>query len=47
MIVNSKTGEAILEFPTQSAFKKVAWSTPLKGKISSMDEEGNTSILSF
>ena len=47
VVLNSKTGERILEFPTQQAFKKINWSRPLKGKIAAMDTEGNSSILSF
>lgn len=47
IILNSKTGQRILEFPTQSAYKKVIWSTPLKGKIAAMDSEGNTQIMSL
>lgn len=47
VIINSKTGERILEFPTQASYKKLAWSRPLKGKICAMDTEGNTSILSL
>lgn len=47
LIANSKTGERILEFPTQSQFNKISWSKPLKGKLACMDTEGNTSILSL
>ena len=47
VVTNSKTGESILEIPGQKAFQKVAWSTPLKGKMCAMDTEGNTSVLSF
>lgn len=47
VVLNSKTGERILEFPTTQAYKKVSWSTPLKGKIATMDTEGNTSVLSY
>ena len=47
VVVNYRTGESILEIPASKAFKKVQWSTPLKGKIVGMDAEGNTSLLSF
>lgn len=48
VIANSKTGERILEFPTQAQFHKVTWgSSGLKGKLACMDSEGHTSILSL
>jgi len=47
VISNSKTGERIFEFPTQSIFNKISWSRPLKGKLACMDTDGNTSILSL
>lgn len=47
VVVNFKTGEQILEFPTEKQFGKITWSKPLKGKVAAMDEEGNTSVLSF
>lgn len=47
IISNSRTGEKILEFPTQQQFQKISWSRPLKGKLACMDGEGNTSILSL
>jgi protein transport protein SEC31 len=47
VLLNSKTGERIFEFPTQSQYNKISWSKPLKGKLACMDTEGNTSILSL
>ena len=47
VVLNAKTGEKVLEMPTQQQFQKVSWSLPLKGKIAAMDTEGNTSILSY
>jgi hypothetical protein len=47
VVVNFKTGEPVLEFQSEKAFKKISWSKPLKGKICAMDGEGTTSILSF
>ena len=47
VIFNSKTGERVLEFPTQQSFKKICWSNVLKGKMAGMDTEGNAQILSF
>jgi hypothetical protein len=47
VLLNSKTGERIFEFPTQAQFNKISWSRPLKGKLACMDTEGNTSILSL
>jgi hypothetical protein len=47
VVTNSRTGESILELPASKAYTKISWSTPLKGKACGMDNEGNTSILSF
>jgi len=47
VVTNFKTGEQVLEFPTQSQYKKIKWSNNLHGKICAMNEEGASSILSF
>lgn len=47
VLTNSKSGERIFEFPTQSQYNKISWSKPLKGKLACMDTEGNTSVLSL
>ena len=47
VVTNFKTGEQVLEFPTQSQFKKVRWSNQLHGKICAMNDEGKSSVLSF
>ena len=47
IIANSKTGERLLEFPTQAAYSKLSLSKPLKGKLACMDSEGSTAVLSL
>lgn len=47
VVTNFKTGEQVLEFPTQQQFKKVRWSNNLHGKICAMNDEGHSSVLSF
>lgn len=47
VVTNFKTGEQVLEFPTQSQYRKMKWSNNLHGKICAMNEEGDSSILSF
>jgi len=47
VITNFKTGERVLEFPTQKTFKKIKWSDNLHGKLAGMDDEGNVSVLSL
>lgn len=42
IVTNFKTGEPMLEFPTESKNLKVEWSKQLKGKIATMDDEGNS-----
>ena len=46
-MTNFKTGESILEFPTQAQYQKIVWNQNLQGKIAALDSEGNTDILSF
>jgi len=36
-----------MEFPVQSQFKQIKWSSHLHGKICTMDDKGDTSIMSF
>jgi hypothetical protein len=47
VVTNIKTGEQVLEFPTQESYSKVRWSNQMPGKICGIDDEGNTSVLSF
>lgn len=47
VVTNFKTGEQVLEFPTDSQFRKVKWSNQLPGKVCAMNEEGDFSVLSF
>lgn len=47
VVTNFKTGESILEFPTQASYQKIVWSQKLQGKIAALDSEGNTDILSL
>jgi len=47
VVTNFKTGEQVLAFPTEKAYRKIKWSSHLHGKICAMDEEGGSSILSF
>jgi hypothetical protein len=36
-----------MEFPTQRKYSNIKWSNHLSGKISAMDEEGSSTVLSF
>jgi len=47
VITNFKTGEQVMEFPTQSKYTDLKWSNHLNGKISAMDQDGCSSVLSF
>jgi protein transport protein SEC31 len=47
VVTNFKTGEQVLEFPTQGLNKNIKWSNNLHGKICTMDNDGNSSVLSF
>ena len=47
VITNFKTGEQVMEFPTQRKYSNIKWSNHLNGKISAMDEEGSSTVLSF
>ena len=47
VITNFKTGEQVMEFPTQEQYTNLKWSNHLNGKISAMDKDGCSSILSF
>ena len=47
IVTNFKTGEIVLEFPTDQTFHSVKWSQQLSGKIAAMNNNGDTSILSF
>jgi len=38
VVTNFKTGEQVLEFPSQEPFKSLRWSLNNKGKISAMDD---------
>lgn len=47
IVTNFKTGNVVLEFPTDRAFSNVKWSQNMPGKLAATTTEGDTSILSF
>lgn len=47
VVTNFKTGEQVLEFPTETLYKSVRWSNQMHGKVCAMTNEGKSSILSF
>jgi protein transport protein SEC31 len=47
VVTNFKTGEQVLELPTQNRYSRVKWSHQLHGKMCAMSPEGTTSVLSF
>ena len=47
VVVNFKTGEQVLNFPTEESYSQLRWSNNLKGKLCAMNEKGNASILSY
>jgi len=47
VVTNFKTGEQVLEFPTKTNFNKVKWSNYNHGKICAMNDQGESSVLSF
>lgn len=48
VVSNFKTGEVVMEFPTDTGYDKLAWSSKLHGRIAAMEAEtGNVSVLSY
>jgi protein transport protein SEC31 len=48
VVTNFKTGEQVLEFPTENKqYTRVKWSDHLHGKVCAMTSDGSTSVLSF
>ena len=47
VVTNFKSGEQVLEFPTEGQYSRVKWSNHNHGKICAMTPEGNSSVLSF
>jgi protein transport protein SEC31 len=42
LVTNFKTGELVLEFPTQENFSKISWSTQMPGYVAGLDQSGST-----